>query len=63
MQRVEFIRDYWKGEFHLGAYVDWRDARADGVELGVKLGLWSFAVKFFAEKSLADRMVETLKKY
>lgn len=60
MRRVKFLLAYRKQEFYLGAYVDWRDVHAAGVELGLKLGLWTVAVRFIPQRTLADRMLEAL---
>ncbi len=59
---LEFTHANWHRELHLGAYAGWKDPRVNGLELGLKLGFWSLGVKLFPERTLADRMVETLKK-
>jgi len=62
MRGISFSFAKCHREFHLGAYALWRDVQTNGVELGLKLGLWSVGVKLARERPLADRMIEALKK-
>jgi hypothetical protein len=62
MRGISFVCAKCHQGFLLGAYARWRDAQTNGVELGLKLGMWSVGVKLTPEQTLADRLVEALEK-
>jgi hypothetical protein len=62
MRRINFIWSYHKAEFQLGLRAIWQNARENGVDVVIMIGFWSVGVGFLTGRSLAERMVEALKK-
>ena len=62
MKKITFIWSYHKGDFQLGIRSTWQNARENGVDLLLMIGFWSVGIGFLTGRSLAERMVEALKK-
>ncbi len=62
MQRIKFRWVRWDQGFRLGVYATWRDANVDGIQAGLAIGFWSIGVQWVREQTLADKMIDALKK-